>query len=284
MNKRLILLGFLLIQCSIISFSQIKNDAGSANKIDECAKVFTGLECDVSLFSCPLNYAIASGSYPCVKQIADREGVPYIQTKTYPPAAIPIINAVLSGRLEIVNLLYGYNSDLEIKDVVFEKTPLRWASTMIQPPYTTDSAYLQIMDFLIKKGADIDAIDKWGETALIENARLGRYEYVKLLIDNGANLNITNGKGATALMTSTDNQKILTLLARANVMIRDQNGRTAIFYAIERCQPNKFKMLLARNRDLLKMPDRDGYLPSEFANKLGLQNNCPEIAVQLNAK
>lgn len=285
-KQRLIFLVFLIIQFSILSYPQIRNNTAAANKPDECEKVIPPLACDTLRFACELNIAISKGDYPCVKKIADEDdnkyGLMYLPTKNLPPQDIPLINAVINGHIEIVSLIYKYNSDLEIRDSKLELTPLLWASNIIFSPPIKDSGNLQIIEFLLTKGADIDAKDKSGKTPLISNAKWGRYDYAELLVKHGANLNIQDENGATALMVSVDNEKILNLLAPANVLIRDFNGRTAVFYAIEQCQPNKFKLLLERNPGLLKIPDKAGLLPFEFANKIEIQKKCPEIAKQFN--
>ena len=282
-KQRLIFIVFLIVQFSIISYSQIRNNTATTNKPDECKNVIPPLACDIVRFACELNIAISKGNYPCVKQIADKSdyGLMYLPTKSYSPNDIPIVNAVLSGHPEIVSLLYEYNSDTEVRDAKLELTPLLWASNMIFSPPVKDSDNLQIIDFLIKKGADIDAKDKYGNTPLIGNARWGRYDYVKMFAEHSANPNLQNENGETALMISVDDEKILNLLASSNLLVRDLKGRTAIFYAIEQCQPNKFKFLLNRNQNLLKIPDKEGVLPYEFANKLDIQKKCPEIAKQI---
>ncbi len=53
---------------------------------------------------------------------------------------------------------------------------------------------------LIKKGADIQAQDKNGETPLILSAWRGSIEMTKMLLDAGANVEVKNKDGKTPLM------------------------------------------------------------------------------------
>ncbi|MDQ3290086.1 MAG: ankyrin repeat domain-containing protein, partial [Bacteroidota bacterium] len=64
----------------------------------------------------------------------------------------------------------------------------------------------------------------------------GYAEIAQLLIDNGADLNIQNGSGGTALMFATmfGRNKLVKLLteAGADLTIRDSRGLTALDMAI----------------------------------------------------
>lgn len=56
-----------------------------------------------------------------------------------------------------------------------------------------------ILISLIKAGANIDAKDRYGETAVMRYACFNNYEYLKILVLMGADLNIKNNNGNTAL-------------------------------------------------------------------------------------
>eukprot|EP00965_Chrysotila_dentata_P101752 3359580-Pleurochrysis_carterae.AAC.5 len=51
---------------------------------------------------------------------------------------------------------------------------------------------------LIQKGANINAVDNWGRTALIWAARLGLYDTTAMLIEAGADLEIKDKSGSNA--------------------------------------------------------------------------------------
>jgi ankyrin repeat protein len=76
----------------------------------------------------------------------------------------------------------------------------------------------EIVKLLIDNGADVNAIRDWdGRSALIWAASHGRTDIVKLLIDNGADVNAKNNKGETALKIATtkNNTKIVDMLKAA---------------------------------------------------------------------
>jgi ankyrin repeat protein len=77
-----------------------------------------------------------------------------------------------------------------------------------------------IVQLLIEAGADINIQDRYGDTALILASMYGSKEIVKLLLKANANVNIQNDNGNTALMYALgyDNIKIIKLLVDAGAL------------------------------------------------------------------
>ncbi|MFP4572590.1 MAG: ankyrin repeat domain-containing protein [Desulfobacterales bacterium] len=77
--------------------------------------------------------------------------------------------------------------------------------------------------------------DKYGDTALTEAARKNNNEIVEALIKAGANLDVQSNAGWTALILATKRgapRVAKTLLnAGANTGLRDKYGKTALDYA-----------------------------------------------------
>ena len=74
-------------------------------------------------------------------------------------------------------------------------TALMWAS---------DKGHFEIVKYLVK-GADINAKQNNGFTALMLASQSGHFEIVKFLVENGANVNARNEVGRTALyLAQTD--------------------------------------------------------------------------------
>lgn len=59
--------------------------------------------------------------------------------------------------------------------------------------------HLEIVKYLRERGANIEARDDFGNTALIQASFKGRFEVVKYLIEKGANIDKKNTNGETAL-------------------------------------------------------------------------------------
>ncbi len=263
------------------SLSWAQTDPSTLNQQDECKNVVPFLACDFGRFGCKLNIAISSGAYRCAESIfqIDGYGTGYLPTRSLPANSIPIMVAVGGRRPEMVKLVLKYNADTEIRDSQLGLTPLlRLTSVSSEEPSEND---LQILDILLENGANPDAANENGDTALMLSAMFGRTGYVERLVRKSASLNVQNRKGQTALMLAADDERILKLLAATNLFTRDEKGRTAVFYAIEKCQPNKLGFLLSRKPELLKIRDTEGLLPREFAATREIQSRCPQIEKEL---
>ena len=90
---------------------------------------------------------------------------------------------------------------------------------------------------LISTGADVNAKNKWGETALMLAAQHGRAEAVKILIEAKADMNAKSESGYTALMLAAMNgrtEAVKALIeAKADVSAKDKGGHTALMFAAE---------------------------------------------------
>ncbi len=89
---------------------------------------------------------------------------------------------------------------------------------------------------LLKAGADKDAADHFGRTALMKAARNGHTGVAKLLVGEKVDVNAKDDNNVTALMNATigGHMEIAELLVGkgANVNAKNTSGRTALDYAI----------------------------------------------------
>ena len=104
-----------------------------------------------------------------------------------------------------------------------------------------------VRDFL-GRGTDIDARDRYGQTALMLAAHAGQREVVETLIAHRANLNITAKFGLSALMLAlvSGHEDVARLLARAGADL-SMRGTGAPGFA------NKTAYDLAVERGLLEL-------------------------------
>jgi E3 ubiquitin-protein ligase XBAT32/33 len=96
---------------------------------------------------------------------------------------------------------------------------------------------------LLEGGADVNARDRYGQTALMLAAHAGHREVVETLIGHRANLDITAKYGLSALMLAlvAGHEEVARLLARAgaDLSLRGSGapgfaGKTAYDLAVER--------------------------------------------------
>lgn len=128
------------------------------------------------------------------------------------------------------------NSDLEAVKLILQNDPSsasrpggRGFPPIILAAYSEDQA---ICELLIEAGADVNAQDIAGNTALMGVCFKGFNDIVQFLIEKGADVNLKNKVGGTALSfaaTFNQNTVVKTLLANgAETNIKDQNNQTPL--------------------------------------------------------
>jgi len=131
-------------------------------------------------------------------------------SKGHPEGQTPLMAAARSGSVPAVRALLARGADVNAAENVQNTTPLMWASA---------ESHLDVADVLIEAGADVNRQGhvttltarhnadhpSGGFTALMFAARNGDEAMVKRLAARGANLNLKNGDGASALMVAMYN-------------------------------------------------------------------------------
>eukprot|EP00941_MAST-03F_sp_MAST-3F-sp1_P005436 g5436.t1 len=104
-----------------------------------------------------------------------------------------------SVRVKTVQMLLDFGAKVDAR-TESEETALHLAASSRRVGNTgggeIDSN--QIIISLLKAGADIDAVSKYGETALIRAAESGRFDVVKNLLQQGATIELETNNGQTA--------------------------------------------------------------------------------------
>jgi hypothetical protein len=105
-----------------------------------------------------------------------------------------------------------------------------------------DFGHLQLVKDLVARGAEVNPLTGkkfWADIPVMWAASKGSMDILRFLVeDAGADVNITDKYGQTALMKSSENAdlKVMRLLAEhgADVNATDKFGRTALIYAVKR--------------------------------------------------
>lgn len=156
----------------------------------------------------------------------------------------PLLWAASGNRLEVAKLLIENGADVNAKDDDSARTVLMQVSSRVavflgpdrRPAEIATEDRVRFVKLLIDNGAEIDAKAVGGRTALMEAAFWGLTEVAQVLIDKGADVNAQDYYGRTALMSAGDNghtEMVKLLVSRgADVNIRDNEGRKASLWAM----------------------------------------------------
>lgn len=101
---------------------------------------------------------------------------------------VDLMVAARNGDIKSVKRLI--KSDVDINASYCDWTALLTASS---------NNHSEIVRYLANNGANLDAVNKFGETALINASNNGNFEMVKALVESGANLECKDLLGYTAL-------------------------------------------------------------------------------------
>ncbi len=104
--------------------------------------------------------------------------------------ATNIWTAARSGDLGAIERHMASGAAVDIVDPERGGTPLLWAAV---------TGRAEVIELLIRQGADVNAVDRDGGTALLAAAFLGHEEAVDLLVRGGAKVNAANNRGETPL-------------------------------------------------------------------------------------
>ena len=110
------------------------------------------------------------------------------------------------------------------------------------------------IEVLIQQGADVNIKNKDGNTALIIASEKGSLDLVNILLEGGADVQQKDGRGWTALMwaSSCRNKEIVEMLISkgADINAKSQEGNTALMFASKRGENEIAKMLLEGGADV----------------------------------
>ena len=187
-----------------------------------------------------------------------------------------LIKAINENNLEKFMSLIG-RVDINAKD--------NEGSTLLHEAAGADGDNVEIFQYLLKNGADINDTDSEGRTALHWSSVNGNKNITKFILDNkdkyNVNLDAKDNNGKTSIFKAMFNDtpgrfEIVKLLIEngANLESKDLEGKTPLHYAYIYGLP-EIKALLEKN-GAKDIPDNSGVKPSELVMPTHLDVNNQE--------
>ena len=157
-----------------------------------------------------------------------------------------INDAVAKGDVNRVAMLIKASPELVNAKGVEDWVPLHYA-------VIADKNQYELVQLLLKNGADVNAKTKYGDTPLSRAAHRHEIDVARLLLRNKAEVDARDDDGWTPLhfaVTKCDEQMAALLLAsKANPNLTIKYGGTALHLAID-CKKEMVELLLANNADV----------------------------------
>ena len=134
---------------------------------------------------------------------------------------------------------------------------------------------------LIAHGAEVNAADRYGRTALMEAAEAGHDGVVEMLLQAGANSKGQDRYGDSALLLAVREGHIncikSLLAAGANIDVRDANGNTPLLLAVTQRDEKLVKLLLDAKPDINARNKRN-WTAVQYAQSRGYKNIVANLA------
>lgn len=132
------------------------------------------------------------------------------------------------------------------------------------------NGHVDCLRVLVKNGADVNVVGKYGKIPLMEACERGRVDCLRVLVENGANVNVVGKYGKTPLMERCERSDVdclrILLENGADVNICCNNGSTPLMVAC-REQNVKLARLLVEYEADVNAQDREGKTPLMFARQ-----------------
>lgn len=168
--------------------------------------------------------ASANGNIALIRSLLDGKADPNAPLLS---GETPLMTAVDNGYLDAVKVLLEHGADVNAREARGGQTALMWAAANKSPA---------IVRLLIDRGADVPARSNGGFTSLLFAAQQGNVESGGILLQAGADVNERSDKDRkTALIVATasgsEEFSMLLLDKGADPNLADESGFTALHYA-----------------------------------------------------
>jgi palmitoyltransferase ZDHHC13/17 len=169
--------------------------------------------------------------------------------------------AAINNRIDIANYLLDNGVDVDPVGGELESTPMNWAAR---------AGYVQMVVFLIKRGAKTDHFDIEGFSTIHLATMFAHSNVVAYLLVNGVDPDMPDKNGVTPLMyaaqrTHSRDPAQLLLTFNAHINAQDPKGNTPLHYCVAYNNKQVSQLLLERGGVSLDIKNLKGQTPREFA-------------------
>ncbi|KAK6513075.1 hypothetical protein TWF506_009238 [Arthrobotrys conoides] len=171
-----------------------------------------------------------------------------------PKTPSPLALAARNGYYDIVKLLVERGADVHSTSLKDLRPQLHQA---------VGSGKAEIVQYLLDKGAEVDAKDLDGWSAIMLAAQEGNCNIIQVLVDAGANVNSEANSGATALFIAAQQGhtavvKVL-LDNGARSFATNKSGRHPIHQAAQSAHFEVLKLLVEHDKESIHCKDKNGH-------------------------
>ena len=243
----------------------------------------------------PLIVAVQTGNLDCVKVLLNykadiEEQGESFRYLVFPPDDMwnvskfesaytcpPLFLAAANGNLDILSYLFEQGANVNASSSSEYADPWSLPSEFddFLPIWRTPlivaltNGHNDAFTFLIDKGADVNLQDHHGYTALHHAVQSKNFDAVSCLVHNGADVNLFTSSKQTPLMLAckSHNMDVINFLLNkgADVNLQDHQGYTALHYAVESKNFDASSCLVYNGADV-NLQDRNGQSALHFAS------------------
>lgn len=188
--------------------------------------------------------------------------------------------------IEVINSEVSHKTKTEMSDVLIGSSPLMVINGQDLQGWTplihaSRADDLPMVEWLLERGADINLRDKDGHCALFHALNMKHEKIVKRLLESKPTLNALTSAGHTLFESAMEDASYVQLLldAGADPELPDKNGATAINTAAMKGKASVVKLLVDRKVDIHR-PDQYGRSAIMYAAELGSDADTVRILIK----